>query len=273
MDVSIILVSYNTKNLTRNCLESIYQFTKDIEFEVFVVDNNSQDGSPEMIEQEFPQVKLIKNTDNKGFGAANNVAIKESNAKYIFCLNTDTLLIDNSVKQFFEYMENHSDVGAVGGQLVGNENELLMSSGNFPNIIDLVFRTLKLNKIFTNFYENNIAMCLRKKKYNNISSVDYLSGADLFLRKSVIDITGPFDEDFFMYFEDTDLCKRIKKNGFDIKIIPSINIIHLESKSVSNLDKRLRLSKKSEILFFKKHANKLLYWIVKIYNTIKYGKL
>jgi len=272
MDVSVILVSYNTKDLTRTCLNSIYKYTKGIEFEVFVVDNNSQDGSADMIEQEFPKVHLIKNPDNKGFGAANNIAIKQSNAKYVFCLNTDTLLLDNSVKKFYDFMEQNQNVGACGGQLLNADGNLAISCGKFPNLADLIFRTFKLNNILPNLYNNRIST-FTLRSFNNISPVDYITGADLFIRKSILDKVGIFDEEFFMYYEDTDLCKRIKNSGNKLVIIPDIKIVHHESKSTSDNIKKIKMSKKSEILYFKKHSGKILYNLVKMYNTIKYGEL
>ena len=125
MDISIIIVNYNTKKLIKNCLKSVFEKTQGINFEVYVVDNNSRDGSCEMIEQDFPQVKLIKNTKNKGFGAANNIAIRESNAKYVFLLNSDTILLNNAIKIFFDFMEKpeNQKISCCGGNLY-NKNML-----------------------------------------------------------------------------------------------------------------------------------------------------
>ena len=260
MDVSVILVSYNTKDLTRNCLNSIYEKTKDIEFEVFVVDNNSHDGSPEMVEQEFPQVKLIRNLDNKGFGAANNIAIKQSNAKYIFCLNTDTLLLDNSIKTFFDYMEKEENkkVGACGGYL-SNNNEYCISYGSLPSFKEILCRFFKLNYI-----------CYPDNSIEKSFPVGYISGADIFLRKNLLEEIGSFDEDFFMYYEDTDLCARILKNNYNNIILPYVNIIHLESKSTKNNNKKITMMKKSEKLYHKKHSNILLQLLINVHTYLKY---
>ena len=116
-DVSIILVSYKTKDLTRNCIKSIVEKTKNISYDIFVVDNNSQDGTCEMLKEEFPFVKLIENSQNIGFGAANNLAIKESDAEYVFLLNTDTLLVNNAVKILHDFLENNRQVGVCGANL------------------------------------------------------------------------------------------------------------------------------------------------------------
>src|SRR5574344_737129 len=124
MDVSIIIVNYNTKELTRNCLTSIYEKTKDVNFEVFVRDNNSKDGSISMIKKEFPSVILLENNANIGFGAANNRALKQAKGKYVFYLNSDTVLLNNAVKLFFDYFENAKDkenIGALGCNLVNGK--------------------------------------------------------------------------------------------------------------------------------------------------------
>lgn len=270
MDVSIILVSYNTKDLTRDCLKSVYEKTQGIEFEIFVVDNNSHDGSPEMIEQEFPEVRLIRNSENKGFGAANNIAIRQSNAKYVFLLNTDTLLIHNSVKAFFDFMENpkNCDVAACGGIMLDAYGHKTYLEFNFPKVIDLSF-----------FYKNTYGQDLSKEK-----EVDWMGGANLFVRKSSLEKTGLFDEQFFMYFEETDLCKRLKNNGFKIFFVPYSSIIHYEGASfgennIINLNKA-RIFAKSKCYYFKKHYGsfsvliiKVLYIIIQLFKFIKNRKI
>lgn len=242
MDVSIILVNYNTKDLTRNCIKSVYENTKGVEFEIIVVDNNSHDGSIEMIEHEFPEVKLIKNPENNGFGAANNIAISQSNAKYVFLLNTDTLLIGNPIKYFFDYMEkeDNKNVAVCNGIMYHPDKTKFYLEFNFPFFIDL-------SAIFG-------------KKEQDLSydqEVDWACGADFFVRKSVLDEVGTFDENFFMYYEETDLCKRIKQHGYSIKFLSVDTIIHFESSSIQcdksiNI-KKLKISSQSMYYYYKKH--------------------
>ncbi|MGN0014157.1 MAG: glycosyltransferase family 2 protein [Candidatus Gastranaerophilaceae bacterium] len=175
MDVSVILVSYNTKELTRDCLKSLYQYTYDIEFEVFVVDNNSQDGSCEMIEQEFQQVKLIKNPDNKGFGSANNVAIRQSCGKYIFCLNTDTVLLNNSIKQFFDFMEKEENqkVGACGCQLLDKDMKIQHSYGCLPRISRIILTLFGIKQLFPKWYNKKYFVSVSNRK-NEKTTINYL---------------------------------------------------------------------------------------------------
>lgn len=265
MDVSVILVSYNTKELTRNCLNSIYKYTQDIDFEIFAVDNNSYDGSPEMIGQEFPQVRLIRNPDNKGFGAANNIAIKQSNAKYIFLLNTDTLLTDNSIKKFFDYMEDNQNVGACGGILTDDKGEPQTFGGKFPSAGGVLFKMFGFDKVFKTFYNNHYRISIKDTSI----TPDFISGAALFLRKDALDKAGIFDENFFLYYEETDLCKRIKNAGFGISFLKNIKIVHLVSQSPIQNIKQLKINSDSQCYYYRKHVGWVIFIIMKMYNYFK----
>ncbi len=248
IDVSIILVSYNTSELLKNCLKSVFEKTKDVKFDVWVVDNNSSDNTCEMIKTEFPQVILIENKQNSGFGRANNIAIARSQGKYVFLLNSDTLLINNAVKILFDFMESCPKIGACGGNLFNADNSHAMSHFYFQTLKSKLVKTFKLGRFFP----------IEQKKIKGINiadtvqEVEMISGADLFIRKKVIDTIGGFDEDFFLYYEDSELQYRVKRAGWNIFINPEAKIYHLEGKSTK---KRLtsRLYKMySEVLFYKK---------------------
>ena len=258
-DVSIIFVNYKTKDLTIGAIKSVRKKTNGINYEIFVVDNNSQDGSIEAIEQEFPGTNIIKNPENSGFGSANNLAIKQAQGKYILCLNTDTLLINNSIKELFDYMEKNPTVGACGGALYDAEQKPTHSGGLFPNLLNIILLS-KLRYVFKNLYENRLGTKLPYEK------MEYVTGADIFFRKSVLDEIGLFDENFFMYFEESDLCYRINKAGYKIKIVPQAKIIHLEGKSSTVNINKFKWFKASEQYYFKKHhPNKV--WLVKLINA------
>jgi len=266
MDVSIILVSYNTKNLTRNCIKSIYEKTENLKYDIRVVDNNSSDGSVQMIQEEFPQVKLVASSENLGFGKANNIAIKQSDAKYCFLLNTDTLLINNAVKMLFDFMEKpeNQNFGACGGQLYNADMTLQHSVGEFDTIDMLYKKALGLNfDMLAVRYKN-----LFKSKVKNHSETqqdrsfifspdyqpDFIIGADLMLRKSALDKTGAFDEQFFMFGEEAELCYRIKKHCYKIGFVPQASIVHFGGASAYNNNKPLQVEKMvldGTILFFK----------------------
>ena len=270
MDVSIILVSYNTKDLTRDCLRSIYEKTQGIEFEIFVVDNNSHDGSPEMIEQEFPDVRLIRNSENKGFGAANNIAIRQSNAKYIFCLNTDTILLNNAVKIFFDFMEQpeNQNVGVCGGQLFDKNQNPTFSVGNYPSLSRIFFTFGGLRYVFPKKYREDISPG-RIANYYKPTFVEYIVGADIFFRKSVLDKVGIFDEKIFMYGEESDLCFRIKKSGFDIVFLPESKIIHFEGGSSASLAKA-KIAQTSLLYWYKKNVSLFAFYLQKFCLVIFY---
>ena len=147
MDVSIILVSYNTKQLTKECIKSIYEKTEEVNFDIWVVDNASHDGSAQMVEEEFPSVNLIKSSENLGFGRANNLAIVQTQAKYAFLLNTDTVLLNNAVKILFDYMENpeNAEVGVCGGQLYNADMSIQGSFGEFHTLEKLYKKSFGIN--------------------------------------------------------------------------------------------------------------------------------
>lgn len=272
MDVSVVLVNYNTKDMTRDCLKSLYEKTSEIDFEVFVVDNNSHDGSCEMIEQEFPMVKLIKNPDNKGFGSANNLAIRQSNAKYIFCLNTDTLLLDNAIKKFYDFMEaaENQNVGSCGCQLLDKNMQKQHSYGRYPRIARILFTLFGLALLFPKTYRKIFTQTPNENDEKPYE-VEYITGADLFIRKSVLDEVGLYDEDFFMYFEDAELEYRIAKAGYKNVIIPAINIIHYCGMPPKNPPiPRLKMSRESEIKYYRKRSGTFAALFVKTLYIIRY---
>lgn len=256
MDISVIIVSYNTSELTRNCLKSVYDKTIDVDFEIIVIDNNSVDDSVKMIETEFPEVKIISNKDNLGFGKANNQGIEKSNAKYIFLLNSDTILINNAIKILFDFMEKdtNNDVACCGGALYNNNLTNQISYGRFPTIKSLLYY-YTLAKIYPETYKDKYFMAGILKNDNPIV-VDYVTGADMLIRKSVLDKTGFFDKDFFLYFEETELCSRFIKSGYKNMIYPEAKIIHLCGQSPLN-GKKETIFHSSMNLYMKKHKGKL----------------
>ena len=245
MDVSIIFVNYKTKDLTVNAIKSVIEKTEGIEYEILVIDNDSQDGSVEAIEQEFPFVKITKNETNKGFGAANNQGIEQSQGKYVFCLNTDTILYNNAVKILFDFMEKNQDFGACGANLYHQDMSPAYSCADMHNTwnCSAIYWLLKL--IFKKYCS--------PREINTLKYTDMVTGADLFMRKSVLDKIGLFDENIFMYSEDMDLCKRIKDNDYQIAIIPEAKIIHLEGRNKKNFLKRTQMVVKGKYYFLKKH--------------------
>ena len=283
MDVSIIFVNYKTKDLTINAIKSVIEKTKGLDYEIFVVDNNSSDGSIEAIQKEFFGIELsthplsqgdgapvyiIRNPINAGFGAANNLAIKQARGKYILCLNTDTLLINNAIKILFDFMEREGNrnVAVCGGYLTDKDNNPTICGGNFPSLTDVIWK-FGIRKLFPQNYKNYcVTLDSNDEKY--LKNIDYITGAGIFFRKSVLDEVGVFDERFFMYYEETDLCKRIKDAGYEIKFVADAEIQHIENQSINSELRHMKMVKTSEIIYFKKHHPSLVFLIKIIYSIL-----
>jgi hypothetical protein len=254
LDVSVIIVNYNTRELLRNCLDSIKLRTIGVQYEIIVVDNGSTDGSVEMIEERFREVRLIRNQRNIGFGRANNIAILESSAKYAFLLNSDTVLCNNAIKIFYDFMEQqeNNNVFCCGGALSKETGEAAASYGNLPSLREALFAAFGLAKLMPYYYSRNLSLCVTCLR-NAPFVVPYVAGADMFIRRSHLDIVGSFDEDFFLYFEETELSFRQNRRGRCSMIVPDAKIIHLGGKSTPNADcEKAVIIARSRLLYYRK---------------------
>jgi len=261
MDVSVIIVNYNTCEITNNCLKSIIDQTKEVRYEVIVIDNCSSDGSVEMIKQEFPQFILIENMDNLGFGRANNLGIRNARGKYLFILNSDTILLNNAILFFFNFMEEQSGlgrIGAIGGMLLNKDLKYNLSFGNFYSMRSvLVASVMKyFKKIFRSQTKGGEVFIFENACY---FEVNVIIGADLFVRKDVMLSLGGFDEDFFMYCEEMDLQLRMARRNLKRYIINGPKIIHLDGGSSNNLYKKDLIFTNGLLLYFRKHSPPVKY--------------
>lgn len=242
MDVSIILVNYNTKELTINCIKSIKEHTSGITYEIIVVDNASTDGSKEYFQKQN-NITYIYQNKNLGFGKANNIGYKSASGKYIFLLNTDTLLKNNAIKYLFDFMENApSNIGCAGCLLQDKDGNQIHSYGNFHTISNSIYQWI----FFPILQKTRIVKKL--KKYDDPSKyhptpfkVDYITGADLFIRQSLINKCGLFDPDFFMYYEESYMQKKYTNFGYTSYIIHDPQIIHLEGASYTGKSLKKRI--------------------------------
>ncbi len=230
MDVSVIIVNYNTGKLLVDCINSIYEKTKGIDFEIIVSDNKSTDNSLQLIKEKFSDVKIIENEENLGFGKANNEGFKIAKGKYLFCLNPDTVLVNNAIKILYDFMEQNKICGACGGNLYNAKMEYIHSFGYGDDIKSLILRKTPLKFFYWNEYKK-IKQYEKKTDRTKIQTVNHITGADLMLRKSLTEELGGFSDKFFMYFEETELEVRIKRAGYEIYFVPESKIIHLEGKS------------------------------------------
>ena len=252
--VSVIIVNYNTTSLTRACINSVFTHTVDADFEIILIDNASNDRSVETLQLEFPMVKFIFNRENIGFGRANNLGIAIAKGTYCFLLNSDTLLTSDAIGSFLNYMENpkHAKVACCGGALITLEGNQQVSYGNFPSLAEII-ATLGPGLFYKSYYRKHL--CSGVKVYRTSPHfVDYVSGADFFIRKKVLTEIGYFDEDFFLYFEETEFAFRMKKNGYLSVILPDVRIVHLEGGSHDSKDLSIKkeLYNDHRLLFFQK---------------------
>lgn len=264
MDVSIIIVNYNTKVLTKNCIDSIFEKTSGITFEVILVDNASTDGSVEVLAND-DRIKLIKSPVNLGFGKANNLGCQYAEGKYLFLLNSDTKLLNNAIREFFDFAEAHQEekIGAIGCLLKKEDGSYCHSYAPFPSICEEVLKPIVLPLS---------RMVGKPRRYLDRPSfrapymfVGYVTGADLFVNKSLIDQYGAFDPDFFMYYEETEMQHRWAKEGYVSCIISTPQIVHLEggsSLSRENVGRNVKkelMTYKSLFVYIKKTASLIEY--------------
>lgn len=225
MDVSIIIVNYNTCQMTSECIDSIIQKTVGISYEIILVDNASTDDSKEFFQQDS-RVRYIYNNENLGFGRANNIGVNFAIGRNILFLNSDTLLVNNAIKILSDYLDENEFVGAVGGNLYAKNMMPVHSFRRFTPIffdLSILLVDIPARIIFGKNKEHNFT--------DHVIVVNTIVGADLMIKKNVLDIVGLFDSRFFMYCEETELCHRIRKAHYRIVSVPLAKIIHLEGAS------------------------------------------
>lgn len=231
MQLSIVIVNYNVKYFLEQCLHSVETAIKDLDTEVFIVDNNSVDGSTDMVRSKFPQFHLIANKQNLGFSSANNQALRISSGKYVLLLNPDTVLENDTLKKCVRFMDEHPDAGGLGIKMVdGKGNFLPESKRGLPTPNVAFYKIFGLSSLFPKsklFGRYHLSFL----NNNQTHEVDILSGAYMMMRKSVLDTIGLLDETFFMYGEDIDLSYRIIKSGYKNYYYPEARIIHYKGES------------------------------------------
>jgi len=267
MQVSIIIVNYNTKKPLEECLKSVYLQTNDIDFEVIVCDNASGDDSAGMLTEKFPGVMLIKSGKNLGFGAGNNLARTKASGEFVLFLNSDTILLNNAVKIFYDYWkqnEKSCTLGALGGILLDCNGKPAHSYGNFSSAEN------ELKEKFLLCFKKPPEICITPP-----AEVEYITGAALFMKN---DQYAQFDEMFFLYFEDNDLQLGLANAGKKRIIIPGPQIVHLGGESNSSYTEKTYQGSFSRIQFAiskikyyrKKKDNPAAVFILKIFTVIKW---
>jgi len=259
MELSIVIVSFNTCRVLRDSLKSVFGNTKGLTYEVIVVDNASTDHSAEMVKSEFAQVSLIANETNAGFAAACNQGLAKAQGKYILLLNSDTIIIDDVIVRSVEFAQDHPDTAVVGCRVLNPNHTLQPSCFQFPSILNMMLSTSYLYKLFPKskfFGRERMGWWSR----DDVRQVDVVTGCFMLIRREAIEQVGPMDEDFFMYCEETDLCYRLKKAGWKVMYAPVGSIIHIGGQSTEQIRTDMLVQLRLSILMFiHKHKNRLSY--------------
>jgi GT2 family glycosyltransferase len=257
MDISIIIVNWNTRELLKNCIISVVKTVQGPSYEIIVVDNASTDGSVAMLREDFPEVVVIENHENRGFGAANNQAMRIMNGRCALLLNSDTVLCEHAVERLFAFMESHADAAMACGQLLNADGSRQNSIAAFPNLFTLLMNTSLLEYLFPARFPS------KRYGFEVPRQVDSCIGACLMVRKAAIDAVGMFDERYFFFFEETDWAHTMHKAGWKSYQLPDARIYHLQGQSIGrNINSREEFYR-SRYQFFRKWENRLAYLLLR----------
>lgn len=268
VDLTIIIVNYNSMAYLKKCLNSIINSQYKVNVEIFVSDNNSKDGSIDMVKNEFPQVFLVENKNNLGYSGAANRAIRQSSGRYILILNNDIEVLDNPLDLMVERINRDSDIGLLGCMLLNSDKTLQQSFGYFK----YGFISEAIQKFIFNRYRNENSLMGRYlvKTHKKFREVDWIRGACIMARRKAMEDVGLMDENYFMYFEEVDLCKRIWRKGWRICYFPDAKMIHHGGiSSDANFDMIMIEYRKSQLYFYKKHYGVAYMKILKLYLILK----
>ena len=254
MDLSVVVVSYNSREYLRRCLRSLLDHTHGIRYEVIVVDNASQDGSAEMVASEFPQVSLIARPTNAGFAAAANQGIRIAAGEAVLLLNPDTIVNDNAFAPMLRYLRRNPDIAVLGPRLIDDDGSLQLSCRRFPSYGQVLFSRYS---VLTRLFPHNpltARYLMTDWDHGATTDVDWLSGACAMFPRRTLDELGLLDEGYFMYNEDVDLCQRAHRAGYRVVYFPEASVVHHIGRSSSTLPARSVVERhRSMWHYYKKH--------------------
>lgn len=240
------MVNWNTRQLLLACLTSVYETIDGLDFEIWVVDNGSQDGSAEAVQSQLPAVNIIKNTENLGFAAANNQAFQRMKGRYAVLLNTDTVLTEGAIRELYVFIEAHPEVAMACGQLLNSDGSKQNSIANFPSFGSLLCNESCLRLLFPKRYPS------KYENYVDPIPVESCVGACLMVRKTAMEAVGLLDERYFFFFEETDWAKSMKDAGWQIFFVPSARIFHFQGQTVGHDVRSRFLFYRSRYMYLKK---------------------
>ncbi len=271
MDLSLIIVNWNTRELLRGCLASLPAATAGLEIEIIVVDNASADGSAEMVAADFPEVRLLESGGNLGFSKANNLALPHASGHAVLLLNPDTVCPPASLTRLFRFLNGKENVGAVGPRLIDGDLRPTISGGYFPRARFHWLGFLDPKRLL---FRGDLAerIVFVPKRSETSRPVEYIMGACFMMPRVALDLIGPLDDRFFMYFEETDWCWRAKQAGLDIWYCAETEIVHLEGQAAELASEfSLKQFQKSYRLFVEKNYGKRRVWAFRLAQFFEYG--
>jgi GT2 family glycosyltransferase len=249
MDISIIIVNWNTKALLQKCLDSVYSTMNDLAFEIIVIDNASTDDSIALLEERYPQIIKICNQINRGFGGANNQGFSVMKGKYALLLNTDAVLTSNAVNKLWSFSETHPQAAIVCGQLLNADGSKQNSVAAFPSLLTLAVNNSLLEYLFPKSFPS------KRYEHKEPLEVDSAIGACMLIRRQALDKVCLFDERYFFFFEETDLAYALRRAGWKIYQVPDAFIYHLQGQSIGhNIGSRIEFYRSRDQFLRKWHS-------------------
>ncbi len=260
-DLSVIIVNWNTRELLRGCLDSLPAATAGLQVETFVVDNASHDGSAALLRGQYPRCRLIEAGRNVGFSAGNNLALREASGRHVLLLNPDTVCRPNSLARLVAFVDATADAGAAGPLLTTPAGEPTISWGNFPAARFHLCAALDPRGTWLPAPRANLRFTQVPRRDEPTRAVDYAMGACLLIRGEALRAVGPLDERFFMYFEETDWCRRAARAGWRVYYFAGAEVVHLEGRAADQVsDFSRRQFHHSYRLFVAKHYGPRRVW-------------
>lgn len=268
MDVSIIIVAWNVRQLLYDCLKSVYDQTKGVDFEVIYVDNASEDGSVEVVREEFPEVRIIENGENKGFIKANNQGIEVAEGRYVLLLNSDTVVLDNAIGKTVKFADANPQAAVVGCKVLNPDRTLQRTCFMYPSILNMFLSATYLYKVFpkSKFFGREY---MTWWDLNDVREVQTVAGCFSLVRMEAISQVGPMDEVYFVYGDDPDWCYRFSNHGWKVMFTPGAQIIHYGGQNTKQIAREFRWQLEgSRLIFVKLHQSELKFQAARLLTAL-----
>ncbi|RLC80656.1 MAG: glycosyltransferase family 2 protein [Chloroflexi bacterium] len=269
LDLSVVIVNWNVRDLLRRCLLSILASSQTCKFEIIVVDNASTDGSVEMVRAELPAVHLIANTENRGFPAANNQGLAIARGRYVLLLNPDTEVVGDALATMVAFADAHPDVGMIGPQLLYADGSVQSSRRRFPTLATGFLESTWLERYASRRLLERYEFL--DQPDDVVQDVDWLYGAALMARREAVEQVGPMDEGYFMYSEELDWCRRFRDTGWRVVYLPAAQIVHHEGKSSEQVVAARHIHfQTSKVRYFRKYHGRVVGEVLRFFLLSNY---